>query len=218
MKIAVFGTGMVGHTIADKLITLDHEVIMASRTQDNEKAAAWAAKHPANASHADYISAAKQADLIFNCTSGQGTLAALTSAQAHLNDKIIVDLSNPLDFSKGMPPTLFVSNDDSLGERLQRALPGAKVVKALNTINHELMVNPAKLGHTEHHTFICGDDDDAKRFVSQTILQGWFGWTQLVDLGDISGSRAVESYLHLWLRLWQSLGTADFNIQIQRAH
>lgn len=217
MKIAVFGTGMVGVTIANKLIALEHEVTMGSRTEANPKALAWAQGHAQHASQGTYAQAAADAELIFNCTNGAGSLEALTSASAQLEGKLLLDLSNPLDFSKGMPPSLFVSNTDSLGEQLQRALPKTRIVKTLNTINSELMVNPSRLGHTQHSVFLCGDDEQARSFVNQTVLKDWFGWTHVIDLGDITGSRAMESYLPMWLRLWGALGTADFNISVTTA-
>lgn len=217
MKIAVFGTGMVGVTIANKLIALGHHVTMGSRTHDNPKAIAWAQAHPQNASQGTYAHAAQAAELIFNCTNGAGSLEALTSASQQLQGKLLLDLSNPLDFFKGMPPSLFVSNTDSLGEQLQRALPSTRIIKTLNTISAPLMVNPASLGHTNHTVFLCGDDPQAREFVAQTILKDWFGWTHTIDLGDITGARAMESYLPIWLRLWGALGTADFNISVTTA-
>jgi 8-hydroxy-5-deazaflavin:NADPH oxidoreductase len=125
---------------------------------------------------------------------------------------VLVDIANPLDFSKGMPPTLFVSNDDSLGERIQRAFPELKVVKALNTMSCTVMVNPALLPG-EHATFVSGNDAGAKAQVKQILTEG-FGWKQVVDLGDITTARGTESFLPLWIRMWGVLGTVDFNIQI----
>jgi 8-hydroxy-5-deazaflavin:NADPH oxidoreductase len=125
---------------------------------------------------------------------------------------VLVDIANPLDFSKGMPPTLFVSNDDSLGERIQRAFPELKVVKALNTMSCTVMVNPALLPG-EHATFVSGNDAGAKAQVKQILTEG-FGWKQVVDLGDITTARGTESFLPLWIRLWGALRTADFNVQI----
>ncbi|WP_375765010.1 NAD(P)-binding domain-containing protein [Archangium gephyra] len=213
MKIAVLGTGMVGETIGSKLVALGHEVKMGSRTANNEKAAAWVKKAGAKASQGTFADAAAFGELLFNCTSGSGSLEALNAAgKANLDGKILLDVSNPLDFSKGMPPTLFVSNTDSLGEQLQRAFPSLKVVKTLNTINANVMVDPARIPG-EHAVFVSGNDAEAKAQVKR-LLTEWFGWKQVIDLGDITTSRGTESYLPLWLRLWGAMGTPDFNIHI----
>lgn len=213
MKIAILGTGMVGETIASKLVELGHEVKMGSRTTGNEKAVAWVRKAGPRASQGTFADAAASSELIFNCTLGAGSLAALEAAgKENLKGKVLVDISNPLDFSKGMPPSLFVSNTDSLGEQIQRAFPETKVVKALNTINASVMVEPSRLPG-EHATFVSGNDAGAKAQVKQLLTEG-FGWKQVIDLGDITTARGTESYLALWIRLWGVLGTPDFNIQI----
>ncbi len=215
MKIAVLGTGMVGTTIASKLVELGHAVTLGSRTADNEKAKAWLAELGADrAAIAAYADAARTAELVFNCTAGVASLEALRmTGAANLAGKILIDVSNPLDFSQGTPPRLTVCNDSSLGEQIQAALPETKVVKSLNTINANLMVEPS-LVPGEHAVFVSGDDADAKRFVAQTVLRDWFGWPAVIDLGDITSARGTEMYLPLWLRLWAALGTANFNVAI----
>jgi predicted dinucleotide-binding enzyme len=215
MKIAVLGTGMVGNTIGSKLIALGHEVRMGSRSAGNEKALAWTKASGPRASEGTFADAAAFGELAFNCTSGMGAVAAVESAKAGLAGKILIDVSNPLDFSKGFPPTLFISNDDSLGESLQRALPDTKVVKALNTVNCQLMVDAARVAGGEHDLFVCGNDQAAKGSVTE-ILKSWFGWKHVTDLGDITNARAVEAYLPLWVRLYGAFKTADFNIRIVR--
>lgn len=216
MKIAVFGTGMVGTTIASKLVSLGHDVKMGSRTAGNEKAAAWTKQAGARASAGTFAEAAAFGEIIFNCTLGNGTLDALNAAgAAALEGKILIDISNPLDFSQGMPPSLFVFGRDSLGEQIQRAFPKTRVVKALNTISCTVMVDPS-LVPGEHATFVSGNDAEAKQKVTE-ILRGWFGWKQVIDLGDITTARGTEAYLMLWLRLWGVLGTADFNVQVVKA-
>jgi predicted dinucleotide-binding enzyme len=217
MKIAVLGTGVVGTTIASKLVELGHEVTLGSRTADNEKALAWLADVGADkAKVATYADAAAAAELLFNCTSGAASLEALTLAGAHnLADKILVDISNPLDFSRGMPPRLSICNDSSLGEQIQAAFPETKVVKSLNTIAATLMVDPRQLPG-DHVVFVSGNDADAKRFVEQNILRDWFGWRAVLDLGDITSARGTEMYLPLWLRMWGALQTHMFNIAVVR--
>jgi predicted dinucleotide-binding enzyme len=215
MKIAVLGTGMVGETIASKLVALGHEVKMGSRSANNEKAAAWVKKAGAKASQGTFADAAAFGEILFNCTLGSGSLEALEAAgKQNLTGKILVDLSNPLDFSKGMPPSLFTPSNDSLGERIQRAFPELKVVKTLNTINANVMVEPSRIPG-EHAVFVSGNDADAKARVKQILTEG-FGWKQVIDLGDITTSRGTESYLMLWIRLWGALGTPDFNISIAK--
>jgi predicted dinucleotide-binding enzyme len=216
MKIGIFGTGMVGSTIGTKLVSLGHEVKMGSRTANNDKAVAWATAAGAKASQGTFADAAAFGELLFNCTQGVGTMDALKAAGAgNLKGKILIDLSNPLDFSKGMPPSLFAGNTDSLGERIQAAFPDTKVVKTLNTVTTEIMVNPGKIGGGDHHMLLCGNDAGAKSTVGE-LLKTQFGWKNLVDLGDITNARGTESYLALWIRLWGSLKTAEFNIKIVR--
>ncbi len=216
MKIGIFGTGMVGTTIAHKLIALGHQVKLGAREANNEKAASWAQKAGVGASHGTFADAAAFGELVFNCTLGSAALDVVRAAGAeNLADKILIDISNPLDFSHGMPPSLFSGNTDSLGEAIQRELPRTKVVKALNTINCDVMVDPARLPG-EHDVFVSGNDPEAKAKVSE-ILRGWFGWKHVIDLGDISTARGTESYLPLWVRLWGALGSPNFNIHIVRA-
>ena len=215
MKIAVLGTGMVGETLGSKLIQLGHEVIMGSRSKNNDKASAWVQKSGALASQGSFADAAAAGELVLNCTLGSASIEALTQAgEDNLAGKILWDQSNPLDFSKGMPPSLFVSNTDSLGEQIQRAFPRTRVIKTLNTINCNLMVDAASLAG-DHTLFLCGNDAEAK-ITSRDLISTWFGWRDIIDLGDITASRATESYLHLWLRLWGALKTPQFNLHIVR--
>jgi predicted dinucleotide-binding enzyme len=216
MNIGVLGTGMVGTTIASKLVELGHAVKLGARDAKNEKAAAWAKQAAGSASHGTFADSARHGEIVFNCTLGSAALEVLRAAGAeNLAGKILIDTSNPLDFSKGMPPTLFSGNTDSLGEAIQRELPNTKVVKALNTINCHVMVDPSRIPG-DHDTFVSGNDAEAKARVIE-ILRGWFGWKHVIDLGDISTARGTESYLPLWVRLWGALGTPDFNVHIVRA-
>lgn len=213
MKIAVMGTGMVGQAIGTKLAALGHEVMMGSRTADNVNAAQWVERAGSTASQGTYADAAAFCEIAFLCTSGHGALEALQAAtEENLAGKVLVDITNPLDFSRGMPPTLFVSNDDSLGERIQAAVPRTSVVKTLNTVNADLMVNPAALPEPTD-MFMAGDDADAKEQVREILTQ-WFGWARVHDLGGISAARGLESYLPFWLRLWGATGTPSFNIRV----
>jgi len=214
MRIGVLGTGMVGRSIATKLAQLGHDVMMGSRTADNAGAAEWVAGTDGAASQGTFADAAAHGELVFNCTAGAGSLAAIGAASGEtLAGKVLVDVSNPLDFSQGMPPSLFVPSTDSLGEQIQRALPGTGVVKALNMVSHEVMVEPS-IVPGEHDTFIAGDDESAKETV-RSLLES-FGWPadSIRDLGDLSAARGMEAYLLLWLRLWGAFGTGHLNIDV----
>lgn len=213
MNIAVLGTGMVGDSIGSKLVELGHSVIMGSRSAENDKALAWKAKTGMNASVGTFADAVRYGEIVFNCTAGMASLEALKMAGTeNLKGKILIDVANPLDFSKGMPPSLSVCNTDSLGEQIQRAFPDTKVVKTLNTVNTYIMVNPAILPG-DHDMFLCGNDAGAKKQV-ETILRDWFGWKITIDLGEITNARGMEMILPLWARLYGALGTPQFNFHI----
>jgi len=215
MKVGVLGTGSVERRIASKLVELGHGVTMGSRSADNEALREWVEGVGQGASGGTFADAAAAGELVFNCTAGEASLAALEAAgAANLAGKVLVDVSNPLDFSGGMPPTLSICNDDSLGERIQAAFPEAKVVKTLNTVNNQVMTEPGRLPGA-HNVFVCGEDEGAKETVTELLVE--FGWPResAIDLGGISAARATEMYLPLWLRLMGALGTADFNVQVR---
>lgn len=214
MKVAVFGTGMVGEVIGTRLLQLGHEVRMGSRTANNDKAQAWAKAQGSKASVGTFHDAAAFADAAFLCVKGDASVDVIKAVAGGLDGKILVDISNPLDFSKGMPPTLFISNSDSLGEALQREAPKVKVVKTLNTVNCHIMVNASKL-KGEHTMFMCGDDSAAKERVLGEFLKP-FGWTDVIDLGGIAQARGTEAYLLLWTRLYGHLKTPEFSIKVVR--
>jgi predicted dinucleotide-binding enzyme len=214
MKIGVLGTGDVGRTIASRLVEVGHEVKLGARSADNAAAKEWTAKVKSKASSGTFADAASFGEIVFNCTKGEHSLAALQAAgAANLKGKVIVDVSNPLDFSKGFPPSLTVCNTDSLGEQIQRAFPEARVVKALNTMWNGLMVNPRMLKET-HQTFLSGNDAKAKQAV-RGILES-FGWRQeeVMDLGDITTARGTEAYLPLWVRIFGATQKGAFNLRL----
>jgi 8-hydroxy-5-deazaflavin:NADPH oxidoreductase len=215
MRIAILGTGVVGQTIGKRLVELGHQVTMGSRSATNEKAVKWAESAGAGAGHATFADAAAGAEVVFNCTGGGVSLSALREAGArNLFGKILVDVANPLDFSRGMPPSLTVCNTDSLGEEIQRAFPETKVVKTLNTMNAAVMVNPG-LVPGEHDVFLSGNDASAKVAVAELLRS--FGWRNVIDLGDITTARGVEMILPIWLRLMGALKTPQFNFHIARS-
>jgi predicted dinucleotide-binding enzyme len=216
MKIAVLGTGVVGQTIGTKLIELGHEVVMGSRQAGNDAAVTWSEGAGETAGEGSFGDAAGFGEIVFNCTAGGSSLDALAAAgEADLTGKVLIDVANPLDFSAGMPPTLSICNDDSLGERIQAAFPEARVVKTLNTVNSAVMVEPGRVGG-DHVVFVCGEDGDAKGEVEELLES--FGWPaeRIVDLGGIAAARGTEMYLPLWLALYGKLGSGDFNIAVER--
>jgi len=216
MRIAVLGTGEVGRAIATRLMQLGHEVTMGSRSADGEALTGWVAEAGEGAAGGSFAEAAAAAELIFNCTAGTAALTVLEGAgAANLAGKTLVDVSNPLDFSAGPPPTLTVCNDDSLGERIQASFPETRVVKALNTVNSAVMVDPGRV-RGDHVVFVCGEDSAAKAQVS-ALLEA-FGWPpdSILDLGGIAAARGTEMFLPLWLQVYGALDTPDFNIAIAR--
>jgi predicted dinucleotide-binding enzyme len=216
MRIAVLGTGVVGRAIGTRLVGLGHEVMMGSRTPDNAGAAEWVGVAGDRASHGTFAAAAAVGELILNCTAGSASLDALALAgTVNLAGKVLIDIANPLDFSKGFPPSLSVCNTDSLAEQVQRAFPETKVVKSLNTMNCEVMVDPSKVPG-DHDVFMSGDDPDAKAQVAGLLAD--FGWKpeQIVDLGGLETARGTEMYLPLWLGLMNAIGTGRFNIKVVR--
>ena len=227
MRIGVLGTGMVGQVLAAKLAEAGHEVVVGTRDPaatlarqepdgyGNPPFSAWHAQHP-DVKVGSFADAAAHGELVVNATAGAASLDALRLAgEANLHGKVLVDLANALDFSKGMPPSLLVSNTDSLGERIQRAFPDVHVVKALNTMNALLMADPGQLADGDHTVFVCGDNDEAKAQVTQLLTEA-FGWRDVIDLGDLSAARATEMVLPIWLRLMGTLRTPAFNFKVVR--
>jgi predicted dinucleotide-binding enzyme len=213
MRIGILGTGVVGKTLGTKLAKLGHEVRMGSRAAGGEKAKAWVKDSAARSSEGSFADAAAHGEIVFNCTSGMASLDALKAAGAkNLQGKILIDVANPLDVSKGMPPTLSVCNTDSLGEQIQRAFPTAKVVKSLNTVAAAVMVEPSLIPGV-HTMFVSGNDAKAKAEVINLLKTG-FGWKEVMDLGDITGARAQEMLLPLWLRLYMKHKTPNVNIHV----
>ncbi len=226
MRFGILGTGVVGKTIAARLTGLGHEVVIGTREPEetmsrtepdaygNPPFGAWQEEHP-EVRLDTFGQAAAHAEMVVNATAGAASQEALEQAgEDNLNGKIVIDVANPLDFSKGMPPTLSVSNTDSLGEQIQRRFPEAKVVKTLHTMNAYLMVDPAQLAATDHTVFVSGDDAEAKATVTELLRS--FGWTDIIDLGDISTARGTEMLLPIWVQLFGVLQKPIFNFKIVR--
>ena len=213
MEIGVLGTGMVGQTIGSKLLQLGHQVMLGSRSEANPKAITWAKEEGTpHALYGTFKNAAEFGEIIFNCTLGAASLEVLQKIGAeNLKGKLLIDVSNPFDYSSERI-SLTVSNTDSLGEQIQRAFPETRVVKTLNTMNCNVIVDPDKLpGRT--NVFVSGNDLKAKEAVTE-ILRDWFGWKSIIDLGDITTSRGVEMYMILWVYLRRVVDAERFNIKV----
>jgi len=215
MRFGVLGTGVVGRTLGSKLVGLGHEVTMGSRTAGNASAVTWAASAGDGAHAGTMADAAAFGEIVVNATSGGGSLEALGAGAASLPGKVVVDVANALDGASGFPPNLLVANTDSLGEQIQRAFPEARVVKTLNTVNADVMVDPGLIPGG-HAVFVSGNDASAKATVADLLRS--FGWSEadIVDLGDITTARGPEMYLGLWVRLFGHMGTTHFNIRLVR--
>ena len=226
MKIGVLGTGTLGRVIGARLAELGHDVTIGTRNVEallartepdamgNEPFATWMQGNP-RIGLGTFAEAAAAGELVVNATNGAGSLDALRAAgDQNLDGKVLIDIANPLDVSGGMPPSLFVTNTDSLGEQIQRAFPTAMVVKTLNTMNAFVMADPSIVAGGEHTVFVSGNDEPAKAQVTELLRS--FGWRHIIDLGDITTARGPEMYLPLWIRLWGALGTGTFNISVVR--
>jgi 8-hydroxy-5-deazaflavin:NADPH oxidoreductase len=214
MRIAVLGTGVAGRNVAGRLAELGHDVTLGTRDPDATRAREDYEEVP-GAGLATFADAARDADLVVNATNGGATLDVLSLTGAdNLAGKVLLDLSNPLDFSRGMPPTLLVKDTDSLAEQVQRGYPDTRVVKALNTMNNALMVHPETLADGGHTTFVAGDDAGAKSVVTGLLTE--LGHRDVIDLGDLTGARGMEMVLPLWVRLMGTLGTAHFQFKVVR--
>jgi 8-hydroxy-5-deazaflavin:NADPH oxidoreductase len=209
MKIAVIGTGSAGRALADGFRRIGHDVVVGTRDPEaTAQREEWAGSDLALVPFGD---ASTGADLVVNATGGLVSLDAL--AEVDLEGKVLIDVSNPLDFSAGFPPTLTVKDTDSLAEQIQRAHPEARVVKALNTVNGAVMVDPARLAEATT-IFIAGDDPLAREAVRELLVE--LGWVDIIEFPTLDAARGLEMWLPLWVRLMANLGTADFNLRLVR--
>lgn len=215
MNIGILGTGIVGQIIGTRLIELGHGVKLGSRTAANGNARAWAKVNGKAASHGTFEDAAKFGEILFNCIAGKWSLAVLANLKSvDLNNKVLIDVASPLDYSRGLPPTLTVCNTDSLAEQIQREHSLLRVVKALNTMNVDVMVHPERLSGP-HDAFICGNDRNAKATVTMCLIE-WFGWSSVIDLGDLTNARGMEMITPFWISLQNKLGTNMFNLKVAK--
>jgi predicted dinucleotide-binding enzyme len=210
MRMGVLGSGMAAQAISARLAELGHDVVIGTR--DADKLRGWQSSNQ-RVLIGTFAETAAHGEMVFNATNGAGSLNALSMAgDENLADKILVDVSNPLDFTDGFPPSLTVFGKDSLAEQIQRAFPMTKVVKTLNTVTARVMTHPLEVADGDHHVFISGNDVDAKEQVIDLLRS--FGWINIFDLGDLSTARGTEAYLLLWVRLYGTMNTSMINIKI----
>lgn len=218
MKVGILGTGVVGESIASALAGKEHFVMMGSRTANNEKSVGWAKKAGKYASAGTFNEAAIFGDIIFLCLSGEYAMDVVKGiSEETVRNKIIVDITNPLDFTKGMPPRILdgLGNSTSLGEEIQKLLPNSWIVKTLNTMNYKLMVDARLINSGDHNLFVCGNSVDAKNKAMHFLVDN-FHWKadRVIDLGGIEMSRCVEAIVPFWVAVYQKLGTPLFNFKI----
>jgi predicted dinucleotide-binding enzyme len=215
MEIAVLGTGVVGRTLAPRFTELGHTAVIGTRdpaaTSAKEEYAAWAAEHPA-VDLASFADAAGPAAIVVNATNGDASLAVLAQA-GDLDGKVVLDISNGLDFSGGFPPRITFPQDDSMAEQIQRAHPTAWVVKSLNTMTADVMAHPDQLSDPGT-VFMSGDDEAAKQTVAALLRE--LGHTDIVDLGDVTTARGTEWLMPAWLRVMGAVGSPIFNWKVVR--
>jgi predicted dinucleotide-binding enzyme len=214
MRIAVLGTGTVGRVLSARLAELGHTVTLGTRDPEATRARPEVEEVPGVAL-ATFADAVADVDVVVVALGGAVALDVLGSlGPERLAGTVLVDVTNPLDFSAGFPPTLSVKDTDSLGEQVQRLLPDTKVVKTLNTMNAAVMAHPERVGGGDHTVFLSGDNPTAKAVVEGLLLE--MGHSDVLDLGGIETARGVEMYLPLWLRVMGALGTADFQVKVVR--
>lgn len=208
MKVGIIGSGEVGRKLADGFIELGHSVRIGSRDPNQSKITEWIDKHgKENASSGTFADTAVFGEIVVLATLWTGTSEAIHLANPqNLANKVVIDVTNPLDFSKGMPPSLIIGHTDSAGEIIQRMLPDSKVVKSFNIVGNPHMIHPDFPGG-KPTMFICGNDEGAKKIVTNDILSK-FGW-ETIDIGGIEGSRLLEPLALLWILHYFRTGSGD---------
>jgi predicted dinucleotide-binding enzyme len=223
MKIGIIGTGVVAQTLGAKLVEHEHDVVLGTRDPkklDEKRLFAstlreWLEQIKQRAKIVTFAEAAAHGELLINATSGTVSIDALKLAGADkVGGKILIDAANELDHGQGMPPGALASQERCLAEKIQATFPDLKVVKSLNTIAAPVMVNPKAVGGGDHTIFVSGNDSDAKAQVT-TLLRS-FGWSDVLDLGDVGSARGPEMYMAMWLRLWGATQTGMLNVKVVR--
>jgi len=209
MQIGIIGTGPVGRAFGRALPALGHQVVVGTRdVAQTRSRPEWSDSGLELVPYNDLSS-----ELFILVTGGDGALPALAAVGPALDGRVVIDATNPLDFSRGFPPSLSVCNTDSLSEQLQRAHPDARLVKMFNTVANEVMINPPAAG-ADSTLFVAGNDESAR--AAATELARELGWSDILDLGDLTAARGLEMWIPLWVRIYGQLGKPEFNLKIVR--
>lgn len=198
-RVGVLGTGEVGRRLAAGFASRGHEVVIGSRDPAKPELAEWLSGDGAGVVAGTFAEAAAHGELLVLAVLGDAAEAVIADAgPSNFGGKVVIDAMNPLDFSGGFPAKLSISGEDSLGERVQRALPEAKVVKAFNTIGNQYFVEPS-FSEGQPTMLIAGNDEEAKRTVEEVLTD--FGWSDVVDIGGIEGARELEAICIAWVKI-----------------
>jgi NADPH-dependent F420 reductase len=211
-RVGVLGTGAVGRRLATGFKGRGYEVMIGSRDPGKSDLREWLSDEGAGVQAATFKEAAEHGELLVLAVLGDAAQDVIAHAGAeNFGGKVVIDAMNPLDFSGGFPPKLSISGEDSLGERVQRALPDAKVVKAFNTIGNQYFVDP-EFSEGSPTMLIAGDDEGAKRLVSDLLAD--FGWSDTFDIGGIEGSRELEAICIAWVKIGGARGSWDHGFKL----
>lgn len=211
-RVGVVGSGEVGRRLAAGFSSRGHDVMIGSRDPSKPELREWLSGDGAGIEAGTFAQAAAHGELLVLAVLGAAAEAAITDAgPENFSGKVVIDAMNPLDFSGGFPPKLSITGEDSLGERVQRALPAAKVVKAFNTIGNPYFVDPS-FSEGQPTMLIAGDDEDAKRTVGDVLAD--FGWPDPVDIGGIEGSRELEAICIAWVKIGGRRGSWDHGFKL----
>ena len=211
-RVGVLGTGGVGQRLASGFSNRGHEVMIGSRDPGKPELREWLSADGAGVQAGTFAQAATHGELLVLAVLGNAAEAVIADAGAEtFSGKVVIDAMNPLDFSGGFPPKLSISGEDSLGERVQRALPDAKVVKAFNTIGSPYFVDPS-FSEGKPTMLIAGEDEAAKGLVRDVLAD--FGWTDTVDIGGIEGSRELEAICIAWVKIGGVRGAWDHGFKL----
>jgi predicted dinucleotide-binding enzyme len=211
-QVAVLGSGVVGRRLAAGFKSRGHDVMIGTRDPDKADLREWLNGDGAGVRTGSFGEAATHGELLVLAVLGDAALAAINEAGAeNFAGKVVIDAMNPLDFSGGFPPKLSISGADSLGERVQAALTDARVVKAFNTIGNEYFVDP-RFSEGAPTMLIAGNDGDAKATVSAVLSD--FGWSDVIDIGGIEGSRELEAICIAWVKIGGARGSFDHGFKL----
>jgi predicted dinucleotide-binding enzyme len=211
-RVGVLGSGEVGRRLAAGFCSRGYDVMIGSRDPGKPELREWLAGDGAGVKAGAFGQAAAHGELLVLAVLGNAAEDAIAGAgPENFSGKVVIDAMNPLDFSGGFPPRLSITGEDSLGERVQRTLPDAKVVKAFNTIGNPYFVDP-RFSEGLPTMLIAGDDEDAKRTVGDVLAD--FGWSDVVDIGGIEGSRELEAICIVWVKIGGARGAWDHGFKL----